>query len=115
MNYIEMIASAAISSGVFAVVAKFLLDRIKAIDEEQKKDKKEIEAKTIAVQLGVQALLRDRLIQSYNYYMDKGYAPIYARENFENMWQQYHDLGQNGVMDGLRRRFHELPDDRPII
>ena len=61
---------------------------------------------------GVQALLRDRLIQSYNYYMDKGYAPIYARENWENMWKQYHNLGENGVMDDLHGKFMALPTER---
>lgn len=63
-----------------------------------------------AVKLGIQALLRDRLYQSYNRYSDKGYAPLYAKENFENMWSQYHSLGANGVMDDVHRKFLELPD-----
>lgn len=61
---------------------------------------------------GVQALLRDRLIQSYNYHTDKGYAPIYARENWENMWKQYHNLGENGVMDNLHEMFMSLPTEK---
>ena len=68
------------------------------------------ERKTEAVCLGVQALLRDRLISSYNQYSEKGYAPIYAKENFENMWRQYHNLGVNGVMDGLHEKFMDLPE-----
>lgn len=64
---------------------------------------------------GVQALLRDRLIQSYNYYMDKGFAPIYARQNWENMWQQYHNLGENGVMDDLHSKFMALPTDKQEV
>lgn len=70
---------------------------------------KENEKKTEAVCLGVQALLRDRLIQTYNHYSDKGYAPIYAKENFENMWTQYHNLGVNGVMDDTHEKFMQLP------
>ena len=62
---------------------------------------------------GVQALLRDRLIQSYNYYMDKGYAPIYARQNWENMYTQYHNLGENGVMGNLHEMFMALPTEPP--
>ena len=66
--------------------------------------------KTEALQLGVQALLRDRLIAEYNKYSEKGYAPIYAKENFENMWTQYHNLGANGVMDEIHEKFKDLPD-----
>ena len=67
------------------------------------------EKKTESVQLGVQALLRDRLYSTYMHYQEKGYAPIYARENFENMYNQYHVLGANGVMDNIYRKFMELP------
>ena len=34
---------------------------------------------------------------------------IYAREIFENMYNQYHILGANGVMDDIYRKFMALP------
>ena len=61
------------------------------------------------VKMGVQALLRAQMIDDFNRYSEKGYAPIYARENFENCYQQYHRLGANGVMDDLRNKFMALP------
>lgn len=64
-----------------------------------------------ALERGVQAILRDRLYQVYNHFVDLGYAPLYARENFENMYQQYHNLGKNGVMDDIHARFFELPSE----
>ena len=67
------------------------------------------EKKTESVQLGIQALLRDRLYHTYMKYTEKGYAPIYARENFENMYQQYHKLGAKGVMDDVYKKFMALP------
>ena len=67
------------------------------------------EKKTESVQLGIQALLRDRLYHTYMKYTEKGYAPIYARENFENMYNQYHTLGANGVMDDVYKKFMALP------
>ena len=70
---------------------------------------KQNESKTESVQLGVQALLRDRLYSTYLKYAEKGYAPIYARENFENMYKQYHTLGANGVMDDVYKKFMALP------
>lgn len=65
------------------------------------------------IKLGVQALLRAQMIADYNKWEDRGYAPIYARQNFENCWQQYHNLGVNGVMDDLHKKFLELPTEPP--
>ena len=70
------------------------------------------EKRTEALKLGVQALLRDRLYAYYNKYSELEYAPIYARENFENIYKQYHNLGNNGVMDDIYRKFMELPTER---
>lgn len=65
------------------------------------------------VKLGVQALLRAQMIQDYNKYSELGYAPIYARENFQNCWSQYHSLGANGVMDDIHNKFLRLPIEPP--
>lgn len=64
-----------------------------------------------AMKKGIQALLRSELISDYNNWSEKGYAPIYARQNFENCWKQYHELGENGVMDDLHDKFLELPTE----
>lgn len=66
-----------------------------------------------AVKLGVQALLRASLISDYNKYMELGYAPIYIKENFENVALQYHNLGQNGVMNQMCEDFLKLPTQPP--
>lgn len=88
-------------SGLLVTVGRYFMNKIKAN-----------ERKTEAVCLGVQALLRNCLIEEYNKYSNKGYAPIYAKENFENMWTQYHNLGANGVMDETHEKFKGLPDRR---
>lgn len=62
-----------------------------------------------AIKLGLQALLRADMIRDYNKWIEKGYAPIYAKENFENVWTQYHSLGSNGVMDNIHSEFMKLP------
>ena len=64
-----------------------------------------------AVKCGVQALLRAQMINDWNHYNKKGYAPIYAKENFENCWKQYHGLGANGVMDDIHKKFLALPTE----
>ena len=65
------------------------------------------------VKLGVQALLRSQMIHDFNKWSERGYAPIYARENFQNCWLQYHSLGANGVMDDIHNKFLALPIEPP--
>ena len=98
------ILSLLFGSGILVTIVTYFRTRFKANEQ-----------KTEAVCLGVQALLRDRLLQTYNHYSDKGYAPIYAKENFENMWVQYHNLGVNGVMDEIHEKMLSLPDRRPDL
>lgn len=95
------IVSLLFGSGILTTICGYFYKRIKANDR-----------KTEAVKLGVQALLRDRLYDKYEKYSDLGYAPIRARENFENMWDQYHSLGKNGVMDDIHIKFMELPTEK---
>ena len=66
-----------------------------------------------ALEKGVQALLRNQMITNYNHYLEKGFAPIYAKENFENMWIQYEALGKNGVMKKTHDDFMSLPTNPP--
>ena len=62
-----------------------------------------------ALKMGLQAMLRSQMINDYNYWSEKGYAPVYARQNFENLWEQYHALGANGVMNDIHEKFLDLP------
>lgn len=65
------------------------------------------------VRMGVKALLRAQMISDYNKWKEREYAPIYAKQNFENLWEQYHALkGPNGVMDGLHNEFMALPTEK---
>ena len=62
-----------------------------------------------SIRLGVQAMLRDRLIQSYNFHMKIGFCEIHDRDNVINMYEQYHNLGANGVVDKLKDEILDLP------
>ena len=62
-----------------------------------------------AMRLSVQAMLRDRLLQGYKHYLEKGWADLDDRGHLENVWKQYHALGGNGDMNDLRNTFRHLP------
>lgn len=64
-----------------------------------------------ALRAGVQALLRDRIIQAYNHYVcEKGWVPIYAKESINACYKSYEALGDNGVIDSLMEQLNELPN-----
>lgn len=89
---------------LIAAAAKYLGGRVR-------KNQKD----TDALKSGIQALLRSQMISEYNKWSERGYAPIYARENFENCWRQYHSLGANGVMDDIHEKFLELPTEKERV
>lgn len=74
-----------------------------------------LEAQNKATQLGVQALLRDRLLQAFDHYHSKGWASYDERENVHNMYTQYEALGPNSVMDHMYESFTSLPDHAPVV
>ena len=90
-NWLTLFGVPAIILAILSFVFNFLNKRIRAI------------------KFGVQAILRDRLYQLFRFCKQRGFANEYERENFENMYKQYHNLGANGVMDDIRVKFLALP------
>ena len=89
-------------------------EKIKGLDRRMDNLEKLTESvNALAIKRGVQALLRDRLTQGYKFHEKEGWADIDDRRNLENIYVQYHNLGQNGVMDDLRNKFLALPTHPP--
>lgn len=65
-----------------------------------------------ALKAGTQAVLRNNLIELYDKYYHAGSAPTYIKDNFENLYRQYHTLGANGVMDNYYNNFIALPTEK---
>lgn len=59
------------------------------------------------------SLLRERIIQTYNHYMDKQKLPIYARESLDRMRRDYSELNKDGVdtIDTLIEQLYKLPTE----
>lgn len=65
---------------------------------------------------GLQAVLRSQLYDMWGHCKCKGYADDLDRENFLNLYDKYHVMGANGVMDHVKDQFLELPTSKkPII
>lgn len=61
------------------------------------------------LKLGVQALLRNELMQGYKCFIKQGWIDISDKQNYDNMYQCYHNLGKNGVMDSMYEKIMQLP------
>ena len=64
------------------------------ISTKLKKNKK----KDLAIEQGVQALLRNEIIRRYREFESKGEISILDKENLEEMFEQYKNLGGNGTV-----------------
>jgi len=92
--------------GVITLILSWVISKkLNTADAKAEQAKRE----TAAIAEGVKALLRDRLLQGYKHYIEKGWADMDDRANMENVWRQYHALGGNGDMNDLRRTFRHLP------
>ena len=92
---------------LFTAVSAFLCFCYRRMSKQMKQERE----KNVAIQDGMQALLRDRIIQSYNHYHDKGYCPIYGKENVKRMYDAYHVLGGNDVATQLKDKLLAMPEE----
>jgi len=58
---------------------------------------------------GTKCLLRVKLIEYHDKYMEKQAIPSYALRNWVEMFNAYKRLGGNGMIDGMDKEIHELP------
>lgn len=92
---------------MFAVIAAFLAAGYRQLSKKQAEES----IRNQAIHDGMQALLRDRIIQAYNHYQDKGYCPIYGKENVKRMYDAYHELGGNDVATKLKDTLINMPEE----
>lgn len=83
---------------------------IKLSQKRKDKDSKD-DADLQLIKKGIQAILKNDLKVRYEYWIGEGYAPDDARDDLEAEYKVYHSLGKNGVMDGRRARFLNLPTE----
>lgn len=74
------------------------------------KQQKKADARQKAIEKGVRALLRDRILQAYYHYTDDGrnWITLHGLENVEALYQEYHALGGNGPVTKLVEDIREL-------
>jgi hypothetical protein len=103
-----------IISGLVGVLIAVLLKRpLEKRVKDSETASARVEAQNTATMLGVQALLRDRLLQAFNHYLAKGWIGAGDRDNIENMYTQYETLGPNNVISDIYDQVRALPSIPP--
>ncbi len=65
-------------------------------------------SRQVAIEKGIQALLRDRIVFSHYKYIERGYISLHGLEAIENMYKEYHNLGGNGAVTRLMKDIRNL-------
>lgn len=86
---------------ILTVVVTPLMGYIVWLLKQQTKDRN-------AYEKGIMLLLRVQIIEYHDKYMRKGTIPTYAYDNFEDMYNCYHDLGGNSMADKMHEEINEL-------
>jgi len=68
------------------------------------------QTKNEAIAAGVQSLLRESIVNNYNKYSERGYAPIWAKESMKKCYAAYHNLGGNDVATELYNKILRMPE-----
>lgn len=103
-----------IVSGIVGVlIAVFLKRPLEKRVKESEDANARVEAQNKATMLGVQALLRDRLLQAFNFYLARGWIEASERDNVDNMYTQYESLGENNVISDIYNQVRALPSIPP--
>jgi hypothetical protein len=105
--------SGIISGLVGVLIAVFLKRPLEKRVKNSEDASARVEAQNKATMLGVQALLRDRLLQAFNHYLSRGWITAGERDNIENMYTQYEKLGPNNVIHDIYDQVRALPSIQP--
>ena len=59
-----------------------------------------------------QAQMRSQLLEQYHFSLDDGWISEEHMEDWENQYQAYHSLGENGILDSRREDLLKLPNKK---
>ena len=97
-----------------------ILNKIETLDknidaklEQARANSKALREDIKLLKAGTQAIVKNDLKLQYHEHIEAGWASVDTKEDLERLYQIYHQLGANGVMDGMRKTFMDLPSRPP--
>lgn len=64
-----------------------------------------------AIAEGVQALLRESIVENYNRYKEENSCPLYAKQSVSRVYEAYHKLGGNDVATELYNKILKMGEE----
>lgn len=85
----------------YNIALPILLGYIVWLLKQQKRDRN-------ANSRGTMLLLRVSLMEYHDKYVELGHIPSHAYQNFNEMYEAYHDLGGNGMITKMKKEVDKL-------
>lgn len=98
---------------VVTVLASVLSFLFQLIFNKFMKSSKEYKQDVVNGRLALQALLRTELRRYGKIYIAQGWIDDADKYDYDNLYNRYHNLGKNGVMDDLYNKVMQLPTVKP--
>ena len=95
---------------VFAIITGIIGLGYRSVSKRLQEERKRNEA----IAIGVQSLLRESIVNSYNKYHDRGYCPIYAKESIKKAYNAYATLGGNDVAESLYKKILDMKEEKEV-
>lgn len=111
LSVLKWAITALLAGGVSFITARYKIRKAKSEEADRAiQDKFEaLEAKDEILQAAIRSLLRQEIIIAYEKYTAIGWAPVYVKDNVQEMYDCYHAIGGNGTITHLVEEFMNLP------
>ena len=100
-----------ILSGIILACATYTINKARKGHEDAQAKAEDQEK---ALSEGVQALLRESIVNSYNKHAEKGFCPIYAKESIKRCYKAYSKLGGNDVAHELYQKLIKMAEEPEV-
>ena len=72
---------------------------------------KKEQLKNEAIAEGVQALLRESIVENYNRYKEENSCPLVVKQSVSRVFEAYHKLGGNDIATELYNKILKMEDE----
>lgn len=112
MQYFLALGGATLITCLVTLIFNGITNYIKSKKNNVKGELNDIKLMIEILKKSMQSILRHELYEMYYKFMKKGFATSEEKQDFENLWNNYHNLGKNGVMDKYRDKVLSLPEKK---
>ena len=96
---------------ILSTAASAFIAYTRALKKKNTEREAEQDKRMVAMENGLQSLLRSEIIRANDKYVGQGYCPVYAKEALRRAYDAYHGLGGNDIATKLYEDCMKLPEN----